>query len=294
MDTSSKSSKRIAVAVGCVYRTAPEPKNAIGVRNTPYEFLLAKRIDDFLPELDGKWELPGGRVESGETPQACVKRELLEETGYRVRVTRQLERAYTYVRVYPDLRQYTTVTCYQCELASPDRQPTEPDSKIGEVGWFNPDEIDFRRMLQGSREFLVDVAKSLDVQISAQIEKTTYLLVLQVLRADVPDAETRLGRSFAMSIQFSVESNEYLLVTSRGGRKLFGMHPKLQVFSNYGTMLREARKTIRARHYHGYAVTKYDDDFPLVEWMRRRGFPFDTIGDKSDSIHGIQLAMPLD
>ena len=54
------------------------------------------------------WLMPGGGMEEGETPEACVAREMLEETGLTVRVERRLldvpsepggyyERAHTYL-----------------------------------------------------------------------------------------------------------------------------------------------------------------------------------------------------
>ena len=41
--------------------------------------LLARRAPD--QKLSGKWEFLGGKVEDGESPEECLKRELEEEFG---------------------------------------------------------------------------------------------------------------------------------------------------------------------------------------------------------------------
>jgi len=46
--------------------------------------LLARRVKG--RELAGLWEFPGGKVESGETPQAALVRELREELGIEAEV----------------------------------------------------------------------------------------------------------------------------------------------------------------------------------------------------------------
>ena len=41
--------------------------------------LIAKRATE--DQLKGKWEFPGGKIEAGEGPRDCLKRELSEELG---------------------------------------------------------------------------------------------------------------------------------------------------------------------------------------------------------------------
>lgn len=43
-------------------------------------FLARRPIGD---SLAGMWELPGGKIEPGETPQGCIERELVEELQMR-------------------------------------------------------------------------------------------------------------------------------------------------------------------------------------------------------------------
>ncbi len=55
-----------------------------GIIRSGSKFLIAQRAKK--DALYGKWEFPGGKVESGETDQQCLMRELDEELGIKVKV----------------------------------------------------------------------------------------------------------------------------------------------------------------------------------------------------------------
>ncbi len=45
------------------------------------KFLLLKKIKDFDSSSSGKWEMPGGKIEEGESPRDAMIRETKEEIG---------------------------------------------------------------------------------------------------------------------------------------------------------------------------------------------------------------------
>ncbi|WP_284987800.1 (deoxy)nucleoside triphosphate pyrophosphohydrolase [Arthrobacter sp. fls2-241-R2A-172] len=55
----------------------------------PTRLLAARRTAP--PQFAGMWEFPGGKVETGETAEAALHRELAEELGVEVRLGQELE-----------------------------------------------------------------------------------------------------------------------------------------------------------------------------------------------------------
>ena len=70
---------------GWIYYENPLPVAVCVVKNREGKILIAKR--NLKPGVN-KWALPGGFVESGETPETACLRELEEETGLKGKIKR--------------------------------------------------------------------------------------------------------------------------------------------------------------------------------------------------------------
>jgi 8-oxo-dGTP pyrophosphatase MutT (NUDIX family) len=92
-----------------------------------------------------EWELPGGKLDLGEDPRACVVREIAEEVGWQVTAGRPLDAWQYHIRAGADV----LILTYGCHLVS-DTEPVRSDEHDG-IGLFTEEEAPGLRMPAGYR-----------------------------------------------------------------------------------------------------------------------------------------------
>lgn len=90
-----------------------------------------------------EWELPGGKLELGETPEACVEREIAEELGLTVRAGPLLDAWLYHIFDGADVL-ILTYGCYPAPFTS----ATHSAEHLA-IGHFSLEELDSLRMPEG-------------------------------------------------------------------------------------------------------------------------------------------------
>ncbi|MGH8338663.1 MAG: NUDIX hydrolase [Gammaproteobacteria bacterium] len=92
------------------------------------------------PPLEGRWSIPGGLLELGETIAQAIGRELMEEAGVQVRPLELIEIYEKVLRLANQPPQYHFVILdYLCELLGGNAQA---GTDVTDVAWSTEDELD--------------------------------------------------------------------------------------------------------------------------------------------------------
>ncbi|KKQ35014.1 MAG: Hydrolase, NUDIX family [Microgenomates group bacterium GW2011_GWA2_37_6] len=120
------------------------------IQNEKGEILFTKRADGekFLP---GFWELPGGGVEYGETPQESLKREIQEECGIDIEIVKPISANSYFIE---DLQRIEI--CFLCKALSTD---VKLSSEHSDYKWLKMSEIGEIRVSDYIKK-VIDSAKS--------------------------------------------------------------------------------------------------------------------------------------
>lgn len=116
------------------------------------KILMVQRNEEINPGAHLLWEFPGGKVEFGETLEEALVREVKEETGFVAKIIDQRPAIWTKMWEYPDFLQHTVVLAFHC-AADGGQEPTQ-DVKVKEIAWKGLDEIDYSKVLPGTKEIL--------------------------------------------------------------------------------------------------------------------------------------------
>ena len=96
------------------------------------------------------WEFPGGKMETGETPEEALKREIWEELETRIVVERLVE---TVEWDYPQF--HLTMHCYLCHVESGHLELKEHEA----AKWLHKDELESVNWLPADQELVRKLKK---------------------------------------------------------------------------------------------------------------------------------------
>lgn len=129
-------------------------------------------------EAAGRWELPGGKAEPGETPEAALVREIGEELGCLIAVEEWFDIT---VAINDDLE----LRAAYCHVTAGEIRPTEHDA----IRWLGPDELDEVDWLEPDLPFIDIIAGPKVVHRAFFFEEAEAGEVVERLTAEGWEAE---------------------------------------------------------------------------------------------------------
>ena len=96
-------------------------------------------------EFEGMWEFPGGKIESGESHETALKREIQEELGIDISIEKFI---CTTNYNYPSF--HLTMHCYLCNIVSGEIELREHKA----ARWLKPEELNNVEWLPADKDII--------------------------------------------------------------------------------------------------------------------------------------------
>jgi len=212
--------------------------------------LLARRNQPSMPQIHGHWELPGGKVQFGETPHQTIQREIVEELGLRVHLVRLLPHVQSNIYRRPDNSvAHFVVLCFECVPDRGGRATVAEHSAVLGWRWVARSQVKELETLPGTTEFLA----CLDRIEPASEERGDFFVSLRREHRLAPQRWMFLGAHDLFG-HFSVEERRVDLHTRSTKRRIVHASSPEQA---------QRRVTARIRNLarYGYVVSESTSPF---------------------------------
>ena len=134
--------KQVTVSGAIILRTNPET-------NKKEIFATQRGYGDWK----GWWEFPGGKLESGETPEQCIEREIREELATEVKAEKILG---VVEYDYPNF--HLTMHCILCTIVSGDLKLLEHEA----AKWLAPKELQSVQWLPADEDLIEELSRQIE------------------------------------------------------------------------------------------------------------------------------------